>query len=405
MRIAQRLMVNRADTMAGRPQLRIGTHGNIKRVYLGGGVWLARCRYRDTDGVTRIIQRLGPADEYDQHGKLAEDALVAALTERKHAVTYGELGLETKVTNLVEQHLDRLAEDGRSPVTMSTYRFSANKLTKFIGGLRVGEASPARIDAALRSMRSAHGSTMARQSKSILRGALQLAVMASVLGSNPVRDVQPVRSQRQPKGAVALTADQLRDLLVKLRASAFCEKHDLADPITLLIATGLRRSELLGLRWIDYDAKAGVLAVTGKVIRVLGRGLLRVEETKSAAGRRTIPLPRFAIDMLESRRSLPYLGDQGVIFPSTTGTLRDPNNFGKEWRTARQELGVAEVTTHSFRKTVATLIDDEGLSARIGADHLGHTHVSTTQDRYMTRGRIHTQVADLLDRTVRINDE
>jgi len=46
---------------------------------------------------------------------------------------------------------------------------------------------------------------------------------------------------------------------------------------------------------------------------------------------------------------------------------------------------------------VATLIDDEGLSARIGADHLGHTHVSMTQDRYMSRGRIHTQVAELLD--------
>jgi hypothetical protein len=50
-------------------------------------------------------------------------------------------------------------------------------------------------------------------------------------------------------------------------------------------------------------------------------------------------------------------------------------------------------------------IDDEGLSARIGADHLGHSHVSMTQDRHMTRGRIHTQVADLLDPTVRINDE
>jgi integrase len=79
--------------------------------------------------------------------------------------------------------------------------------------------------------------------------------------------------------------------------------------------------------------------------------------------------------------------------------------FAKEWRTAREELGVADATTHSFRKTIATLIDDEGLSAQIGADHLGHSHVSMTQDRYMTRGRIHTQVADLLDRTVQINDE
>jgi len=92
-----------------------------------------------------------------------------------------------------------------------------------------------------------------------------------------------------------------------------------------------------------------------------------------------------------------------VIFPSTGGTLRDPNNFGKRWRTVRERLGVPGVNAHSFRKTVATLIDDEGLSARIGADHLGHSKVSMTQDRYMSRGRVHTQVAELLDRT--INDE
>jgi integrase len=92
-----------------------------------------------------------------------------------------------------------------------------------------------------------------------------------------------------------------------------------------------------------------------------------------------------------------------VIFPSTTGTLRDPNNFGKRWRTVREDVGVPAVTTHSFRKTVATLIDDEGLSARIGADQLGHTHVSMTQDRYMSRGRVYTQVAEL-DRTIK-NDE
>jgi len=49
-------------------------------------------------------------------------------------------------------------------------------------------------------------------------------VMASVIDANPVRDVQPVRSKSQPKGAVALTADQLRDLLMKLQTSGFCEK-------------------------------------------------------------------------------------------------------------------------------------------------------------------------------------
>jgi integrase len=71
-------------------------------------------------------------------------------------------------------------------------------------------------------------------------------------------------------------------------------------------------------------------------------------------------LPRFAVEMLQKRRHLPYLGEQAVIFPSTAGTLRDPNNFAKEWRTAREELGVADTTTHSFRKTIATLFATRG---------------------------------------------
>ena len=130
-----------------------------------------------------------------------------------------------------------------------------------------------------------------------------------------------------------------------------------------------------------------------------GKGLVRVEETKSDAARRTIALPLFAVETLRTRRGLPFLGQQMVIFPSSTGTFRDPDNFGGQWRKVRDQLGVPGVTTHSFRKTVATLIDDEGLSARIGADHLGHAKVSMTQDRYMSRGRIHTRVAELLDRT------
>lgn len=136
-------------------------------------------------------------------------------------------------------------------------------------------------------------------------------------------------------------------------------------------------------------------------MRITGEGLIRVDETKTAAGRRTIALPSFAIDALRQRRSLPFLGQHPeIIFPSTAATWRDPNNFGRDWRTARNELGVPDVTTHSFRKTLATLIDEGGLSARVGADHLGHSKVSMTQDVYMTRGKVHTQVADLLDAAI-----
>jgi hypothetical protein len=63
---------------------------------------------------------------------------------------------------------------------------------------------------------------------------------------------------------------------------------------------------------LDFDADAGTLTVTGMVVRVAGKGLERISETKSDAGRRTIPLPRFAIDALQARRGRPYVGEQAA---------------------------------------------------------------------------------------------
>ena len=68
------------------------------------------------------------------------------------------------------------------------------------------------------------------------------------------------------------------------------------------------------------------------MVRQSGKGLRRVDETKTAAGRRTIPLPSFAVAMLTERRKLPFLGEQSVIFPSTPGALRDPDNFAGQWK-------------------------------------------------------------------------
>ena len=173
------------------------------------------------------------------------------------------------------------------------------------------------------------------------------------------------------------------------------------DPITIFVATGFRRSELLALRWVDYDPKAGTLAVTGKLARIIGEGLQRMDSGKTVPSRRTVALPEFAITTLKERRRTPFWGEQKMIFPSTAGTWRDPDNFDKQWRKVREDLGVPEVTSHSFRKSVADLIDDGGLSARVGADQLGHAKVSMTQDKYMSRGRTHLEVAALLDRAIK----
>jgi integrase len=70
-------------------------------------------------------------------------------------------------------------------------------------------------------------------------------------------------------------------MLTDVSASQRCRDNDLVDPILMLAATSLRESGLLGLRWIDFDADAGTLTVTGKVVRATGYGLTRIDETKS----------------------------------------------------------------------------------------------------------------------------
>ena len=102
-------------------------------------MWLARTRFRDSDGVTRIVERRGPADEHDQHGKQAEDALIKALSQRLQAGG-SEVTLDTKVITLVERHIDRLEEDGRAVRTIDTYRYcaklSARSSPGFVWGSR-----------------------------------------------------------------------------------------------------------------------------------------------------------------------------------------------------------------------------------------------------------------------------
>ena len=119
---------------------------------------------------------------------------------------------------------------------------------------------------------------------------------------------------------------------------------------------------------------------------------MRQHGTKGG-GARSVSLPQFAVDALHRRKGDPLPASSAdADLPVLDGHARqDPDNFGKQWREVRDSLGLPDVSSHSFRKTVATLIDDSGLSARVGADQLGHARPSMTQDVYMSRGQVHTE--------------
>ena len=100
---------------------------------------------------------------------------------------------------------------------------------------------------------------MARHGRTLLRGGLQLRGHGERARREPGAGRVADRSEVPAEGRGGTDGEELRDLLRRIATNDYCVDNDLVDPITIFVATGLRRSELLALRWSDYDAKAGTL--------------------------------------------------------------------------------------------------------------------------------------------------
>ena len=118
-------------------------------------------------------------------------------------------------------------------------------------------------------------------------------------------------------------------------------------------------------------------------MRLKGQGLV-AKRVKSRASERGLLLPSWCIELLRAPRV--RLGAfEGPVFADSRGGWRDRSNVGKAFRRVRGGSDFEWVQTHTYRKTVATLLDQSGATARMIADQLGHSRVSMTQDVYLGR--------------------
>lgn len=166
-----------------------------------------------------------------------------------------------------------------------------------------------------------------------------------------------------------------------------------------MLATGCRIGEALAVIWSQVSLEAGTVEISNTLVRVKGGGLLR-KGAKSRAGERTLPLSQSAVAVLRRRFMSGARHDQ-PLFPDTRGGFRDPANVRRELRDARGTETLAWITSHAFRKTAATILDEAALSARLVADQLGHARPSMTQDVYIGRRAVDAQAALALDAALR----
>ncbi|MFE3796971.1 site-specific integrase [Nocardia tengchongensis] len=336
-----------------------------------------------------------------------------------------------------------LVKKGRAPNTLRLYDRWAALLVEKYGYRRHMPAEFTTGDAEefLEWVAEEHGRSSMLNARSMLSGMFRYAVRKGPLGVNPVREAEipeNVAPKARTGGAAHIETEDLRFVLSSVYWSTvpcprkltkaekargirsytpptvaeYCEDADLADLVTLEVATGQRPSQVLGLAWPDYNRTKKEIRTVGKVVRVSGKGLVRVvKEADPKNPQGTIALPEFAVDILDRRwerlqerkRGNPPPEDYPVdlIFPSFEWTLRDPVNANHQWQRVREALELPDnLVPYTFRKFMAVVLDDAGLSARVVADVLQHADPAMTQRKYMARGRVHHHAAAILHEVV-----
>ena len=220
----------------------------------------------------------------------------------------------------------------------------------------------------------------------ILRIALADAVKWKRLSTNPCSDVEPPRHQKHQ--IEVLTIEQAKKLLDA------AQSHRLEALLTVAITTGMRRGELLALRWEDihFETKSLQVKHTVSYINPDGRYMFIETEPKTASGTRNIMLPTFVIDLLKQHRtrqleSRLQAGEQwkerNLVFPNTLGNYIAIPHLRLLFKQLLARAGLpASIRFHDLRHSAATILLAMGVNPKIIQEILGHADIRITMNIY-----------------------
>ena len=208
-----------------------------------------------------------------------------------------------------------------------------------------------------------------RNINQVISSAMDMAVRHKLILSNPTEGCElPKVEHRKMK---TLPAEQLGAFLREAKESSVYELYYLD------LATGLRRGELLGLKWEDVDLQNGVIHVRRQVARVDGEVKELPLKTKNSY--RNISISQDAVAMLtemEAHRSSDY------VFPSSTGGPISPDSVNNMLHRVLKRAGLPSIRFHDLRHTFATLALQNGVDIKTVSGMLGHFSAGFTLDTY-----------------------
>ena len=339
------------------------------------GRWCAAIFVTEADGRS-VRQRF--------YGKSRAEAMAKLVEVRAKA----DSGAPMPPTHLTVQAfltewLDQIVSKRVRANTLAAYRFNAEKyLMPELGPKRLKKLTAREVRLYLADLeRRGVGARTIRYVHSTLRAALEDAVREELLEKNVARLVRAPsipRAERHPLG--------IDDLQALFRAS---EDHRLRAMLVVIALLGLRRSEVLGLRWSEVDLVAGTMQIRHGLHRT--GGSLQLMPTKTARSRRTIPLPAVVVRELREHRDRQEAEREQLagnwpesefVFTTPIGTPIDPDNCSKVVKAAVKAAGLRDVRMHDFRHGVVSVLLGLGVPPRTVMEIAGHSGLEMTMNVY-----------------------
>ena len=284
--------------------------------------------------------------------------------------------------SFLQRYLDDYISTQIRATTLEAYQQRGKHLIDGLGHIPVSELREEHIHKYYREKSKTLSPGTLIKHHNLLRSALGQGVIWRTLTRNVAEAVKPPKVSR--KEMRALTGPEVHRMLEACEDTAW---HSIFHTLTW---TGLRRSELLGLRWKDVDLILASLRVVQSVQR-LNTGEFIVQEPKTASGRRTIALsPASCLVLREHREKQEadatllgrQLAEDDLVFSHPDGSPRDPSTLTVAFRRLTRRIGLDGVRLHDLRHTMASLYLEQGVNPKTVAERLGHASVTITLDLY-----------------------
>ncbi len=236
---------------------------------------------------------------------------------------------------------------------------------------------------------------------SLLKSALEHAVREEEIPRNVARNVRT--GTPRPRRFNPLTADEARHFL------AAAQGHRHAALFELALRTGLRKGELLGLRWEDLDFDGHTASIRRTLQRTRSQGLVTLP-TKTISSERRIALPTSCVTSLHAHRTLQnrereQTGSRwqgsGYVFTRTDGHPIEPATLTRHFNALLRDAHLRPIRFHDLRHSTATLLLEQGVELFVIKELLGHAHIGVTATVYAhVRLRLQRNAIDTLTTTL-----